>query len=912
MWQYVFLLLRRQRGKSVLASCGFLVAACAFILLSATTQTTVVQGNRIISQNWRSNYDLVVLPPQASLLSKQSIPGDLLQGYDGGISMQQYQHIKNLPGVQVAAPLAFVGYVQMPMPLLEFFPQTLPTGYYRLDLALTAFNGQRQITERRVTIIIYYLPNCNDFTSQEADGFSPEQIVLVCGQSWQLWNDSPPVNPGTFLLAAIDPLAENQLLHLDKSITTGRMLTPQETIHVDTHPYIGHALQCLVRAGQPIPPGCEIPNYDIPVLFHTQLPGQITLNGVFARLAPGSIAPQTVIAHGGIPYLAHFPQQVLFHGDIPLLQKDPHLFSTLALAWDGQKWRASGYDYGVDPSSGSLKFLYAPSGLTYRPIAPPTGATDPAYTLVPTGIQQAEGAFRSLHPLHIAERHQPTQIVYPTAFYFVDPVGQFTGDTLSAQLSNPLNWLPENTYTSPPTVLRYDAQSHPILPTNLLPTTNTAGFIIQPPLALTTLSAAVRLRGDQSISAIRIRVAGVEAATPASWKRIQQVAGLIRQSTHLSVLVTLGSSPRPTLVYVPGINQGQFGATQSIAPLGWVEERWIAIGASILYLAQLGVIRLLLIGSVLAVCVGYVMVSLSALMSAQRREFAILSALGWRPWQPARIFLVQALLFALGGGSLGMGIALLISTLLEVLPIWLIVVWTLPTMVVMAILSSLYPLWQLWHIPPSEILRAGTALATKRNAHWQRWIASLGTHLPAVAGTALRNLTRSRWRAIIAIGSFFLSAVLLTIMINGILTLRQTLQGTLLGDYILVQTTLPQIAGAAFAVLLTFLSVADLLLLQVRERQKEIGLLQALGWRPKMVQGLFLHEGIMLAVIGAIPGVLVGVWVLLTQHAAQGTVSTFLVGVATVFVLVGIAAGATIPAIRAINRVPILEVLRAE
>lgn len=53
MWRYVFLMLRRQPGKSALASSGFLLAACALILLSATTQTTLVRANQIISQSWR-------------------------------------------------------------------------------------------------------------------------------------------------------------------------------------------------------------------------------------------------------------------------------------------------------------------------------------------------------------------------------------------------------------------------------------------------------------------------------------------------------------------------------------------------------------------------------------------------------------------------------------------------------------------------------------------------------------------------------------------------------------------------------------------------------------------------------------------------------------------------------------------
>lgn len=145
MWQYVLLLFRRQPGKAALAGSGFLLAACALILLSAATQTTVVQGNQIISQSWRSSYDLVVLPPQAQVASKDIIAGDLLEGYDGGISMQQYEQIQKLPGIEVAAPIAYIGYVKMPVPHILFSTpsQPLTPGYYRPDWMLTAFNGKR-------------------------------------------------------------------------------------------------------------------------------------------------------------------------------------------------------------------------------------------------------------------------------------------------------------------------------------------------------------------------------------------------------------------------------------------------------------------------------------------------------------------------------------------------------------------------------------------------------------------------------------------------------------------------------------------------------------------------------------------------------------------------------------------------
>src|SRR5260370_6469755 len=83
MWQYVFLQLRRQRGKSALVSGEFILAACALILLSATTQTTLVRGNQIISQNWTPTYALVVLPPQAKIPADPTAPTALLSGSCG-------------------------------------------------------------------------------------------------------------------------------------------------------------------------------------------------------------------------------------------------------------------------------------------------------------------------------------------------------------------------------------------------------------------------------------------------------------------------------------------------------------------------------------------------------------------------------------------------------------------------------------------------------------------------------------------------------------------------------------------------------------------------------------------------------------------------------------------------------------
>lgn len=900
MWSYVFLLLRRQIGRSVLASSGFLLAACALLLLSATTQTTVVRANQLIDQNWRPTYDLVVLPSTVKLPAGQTVPADFLQSYDGGISMQQYAQIAHLAGVQVAAPLAYIGYLSLPSPQLSFPTLNLPAGYYQLTWTVTAFNGQRHLIEYQQREVEQIFPCATLYDVRSLDLVLQETEKDGC--SFSAYSSPPilslsPPDTGGFMLAAIDPQAENQLVHLNTSISTGRALTAQDTIHRD----LRLPGQLFNHQGQPFPTEA------IPMLIHQQLPGQISLDMTLTPLVQGILSPQQLHRLGGAAYFASLPHQSpLFQGSVPMVQNDPERFVNHRLVWDGHTWQTLPPSTDATTDNSANYFLNfsssaTPAGLTYRSTTAPNG--EPAYALVPTSVQGPEVGFRQLHPLHTLKKQ------FQDVGYTFEAIGQFTDARLAAQFSNPLNWLPENTYTALPVTLRYDQQGHSISPVTLLPTTNRAGYIMQPPLVLTTLAAAMQLRGDHSISAIRIRIAGVEKADEQSWKEVQQVAGEITQRTHLQVVVTLGSSPHPTLVSVPGVHLGQLSARQNIDPVGWVEERWIATGVSIFYLQQLGMTRLLLIGAVLVVCLGYLIMTLSTLAVAQRRDAAILSALGWRPWQPAQLFLKQALVLSLVGGMIGMGIALLLVKLLDAVPLWPLVAWTLPLMVGMAFVSSLHPLWQLWHLRPAMILRTGSTVSTDRSGQGG---VRLGSMLSPLGMLVMSTLIRSWPRTLLTVTNLFLSTILLVLMVRSVLTIQQTLQGTLLGTFVLFQTAVPQLAGCGFAVVLTFLSVADLLLLRVRERRREIGLLQAVGWRPKMVQRLFVQEGIVLALISTPFGVLVAQAILVMQHTPQQWLPALLVALGAILLVVSISAVAAIPAVRAVSRMQVADVLRAE
>ncbi len=909
---------RRQRGRSLLACAGFLVASCALLLLSATTQTTVFRTTQLISQHWRPTYDLVVVPAHQPVPPPgSSIPPDHFEGYTGGISLAQYEQIQHLPGVSVAAPIAFISYVQYPLTTIYFGPH--PPGFYQLSWTLTASNGLQQFTEYQTSMLVYAFPGhcpspCEMLSARQ---FAPPQAIGVQDYFYSADGYLTGVpNPGAFLLAAIDPVAENQLVHLNRSLVSGGPL-PQQT--------------ALARDSEtPTLPGLserEAPNYDVPLLINTQLPGGVTLHVSFSRLLTASTDPQQIAALGGSTYLAHAPEQPIFAGKVPLPQNDLRLFSRnaqLELSGSSLVLENPGYKKFM------LNFTVGPASLTYRPTTPPPGTSGPAYTLVPTSQQPPPGtagmevAFRPLNRLPGTLESTPLSVgyafetsaysVYNGAVYTAQTVGAFDGSRLAAAFGDTLNWLPENTYTPSSLTLRYNAQGQPVAPVSLLPTTNQAGFTLEPPAALTTLAAARQIRGDRCISVIRVRVAGNVTPDQAGWERVARVAQEIHDRTGLQAIVTLGSSPRPTLVYIPGLQPGQAqGVTQPIPPIGWVEERWITIGAGLLYLNRLGPTQTALLGAVLLVCLGYVFVTLQALLTAQRRDFAILSALGWRPRHLTTLFLGQALLLALGGGLGGLGLALLLCSLLGLSPPGPLIIWALPAALGLALLGVLGPLWRLWRLQPASLFRAGRAIRSQQAAGYPvRRSAALGVRLSPLGALAARNLIRSPLQTLLLVGSLLLSTVLLVVTLTSLLAFRQLLQGTLLGQEVLLQTAVPQLVGVVFTLLLTFLGVADPLVLGVRERQGEIALLQAVGWPLGLVQGLVLREGILLALLGTLPGVGLALVLVALQQQQTAPVIALLVGGGAIGFLILVAALATLPALRLIARLRLPEILRRE
>jgi hypothetical protein len=431
-----------------------------------------------------------------------------------------------------------------------------------------------------------------------------------------------------------------------------------------------------------------------------------------------------------------------------------------------------------------------------------------------------------------------------------------------------VNRVPLETYFPPIGILRYDDQGHPLnSPRELYPSLNPAGYIQSPPMILTTLEAARAMRGEAAISAIRIRVAldGCPSqqpetcpVTPAAERKIEAIAIEIQRRTGLNVDIMVGSSPTRILVYVPGV--------------GYVEEQWIQKGVNLVYKQGIQAGSWLLVGT-LFVAGGLFTLDLTwTEVVARRRVIALEKALGWRSSSVFAQILGQVLLIGIAATLIGTLGALGLTRLMnwQPPPGWLLLGLPFGVLVVTT-LGSLVPAWTASRTPPLiEIQRGGVRY--RRGGR----VLTLG-----VWGYAWKGVMRRPGRSLLAGLTAVLSAALMVLLLAVLRDQHGLLNGTLLGEFILLH-----IEGFHFAIViigfgLAAFSTTNGLLGSIIERHREIALLKAVGWRTGAVTRLFVLEGMLIGFTGGTLGALLGglIFVYLYKSAAPGLGLAMLVGV---------------------------------
>src|SRR5262249_43116985 len=122
--------LRFRAPRTIALLAGTLVAATGFTVLAGACRAARVGTTGTVSAHFRPAYDILVRPKQSrtELESRTgTVQPNFLSGIYGGITMAQYRRVQHIPGVQVAAPIAMVGYALERLAI----PVPLPASDYR-------------------------------------------------------------------------------------------------------------------------------------------------------------------------------------------------------------------------------------------------------------------------------------------------------------------------------------------------------------------------------------------------------------------------------------------------------------------------------------------------------------------------------------------------------------------------------------------------------------------------------------------------------------------------------------------------------------------------------------------------------------------------------------------------------------
>jgi ABC-type lipoprotein release transport system permease subunit len=883
---------RSRRDRSIALGAGILVASVSFSLLTAAASTSQLEVHGTVDAASRPAYDILVRPKGAAdaIETQDNLVRDnYLASTFGGISIAQWQKILGLPNVTVAAPIANIGYVipqatvVVPVgPISSIDPHQL----FRVNLTWKAANGLSSYPGG--TDYVYYTPTDRFvFVEQPDEGYAVEELVpgsskpvatcpglpnvpsgvnngaeesLSCfsGQSptvdtsAQFGVRSGPGDIVTFnfpmMLSAVDPVQEAKLVGLPQTMVSGQYLpeTAGLTGLVDNNsglPVIAASRSVLdeslaadvqqltVPAGLNVVQQLSNPNYQDVEHFLAALPGDVAQH-------------RTVSAQSSYTTLLNQIQ----HPGIYLNNQVSNNFALVdGVAVD--YWTSSGVNYRDD--NGVLTPVATSNPVSVWDVGTAEGGS-PA--LAPPGNEDTQFQHLTVHQSNLAV-NLTDGVDGAVALKLV---GEFDPNKLPG--FNPLSAVPLETYY-PPVVTGATAASRTALNNEPLgPTMNLGGYVTQPPLLLTTMTAMEQMLSDSCyiaankevpfctryldtdvaapISAIRVRVANVHGFEPVDRARILAVASAIKKATGLQVDITAGSSPTILDVDLPAGCCGEPALT--------VAEGWVRKGAALVVLNAVDAKSLVLFVLVLVVCVLFLANGAYASVRSRRTELGVLACLGWGRAALFRLVLGELALVGLAAGVIGAALAEILALALRLdLPGWHALL-VIPIALGLACVAGLAPAYAATRGRPLDAVYSVPGGGGRHRA------------IRHVSGIARVNLLRRPARLISGALGLFIGVAAFAVLLAVQLAFQGQVVGTALGNLVSVQVRSVDLIAAVLALLLGAFSVADVLAVNLRDRAGEQAVLAATGWRPATLFRLAFTEGMVVGVVGAVAGGAVG------------------------------------------------------
>jgi putative ABC transport system permease protein len=840
---------RFRPARALALIAGVLVAATAFTVLTAASRTAQARTVGKVSANFAPAYDILVRPKGARTAVETrtgTVAPDFLSGIYGGITMAQWHQIEQIPGVQVAAPIAMVGYADLSAAIFVPVPKAALAGsgrqLYRISTTWVSDNGATHVTQPPSYLYVTPRPVTPPDGRPVTDGTGPG-CMLGNGNPWprgtnpfgtaaqsdtECWsrvnkNDFPGTRPYTeagyyvtwtvpVLIAAIDPDAEAKLDGLNKALVSGRYLTENEGDRGPTFPVLASSASGMNESTQTTLQQLAAPS------------AMPDMNAAWAS-AQASAPGRTVAT---VRTTAQQAYDAVLEGLGPT---DTYRSGT------GAKFSGTpviGY-WSVGP-------------VDYQRTT--AGALTPRQVVNPASVWYTGTAFSVAMDDEDSQYRTVTSHVNVSEQTMADGGPQLAGVTIAGVFDpakirsfDPLSQVPLGDYQPVAAAPATAASRRALHGGDLLPSQNLGGLVSQPVNLVTTLSALPALENSQAytgvpaadpISVVRVKVAGVTGPGALSRERINAVAQQIAQRTGLDVDIVAGSSPSPVTIEVPA---GRFGQ-----PPLTLSENWVKEGVAVAILSEVDKTSVALYILILVVCVLFVGNAATAAVRGRRRELGVLAAVGWRRSSLFATVLGELAGIGLAAGALAAAIAVPVSAALGLGASPARALLAVPVAIAVAVVAGLAPAWRAARADPVSSVRP-PVLAVRR-AHQSRGITSL----------AALNVTRTPGRTLIGVVSLAIGIAALTMLTAVTVAFRGQIIGSLLGNAVAVQVRGVDYIAAGATAALGVLAVADVVFLNITERAAELATIRSFGWREAALARLVITEGAIIGVVGSLAG----------------------------------------------------------
>ncbi|MCZ4491275.1 MAG: hypothetical protein JWP53_204 [Conexibacter sp.] len=858
--RFVATQIRGRPGRSLALLIGVLVATTSFAVLSGAARTGRAEVRGTVAKSFRAQYDLLVRPRGAQSRQERRNelirPGTLTE-IPGGITMEQWRQILDLPGVEVAAPIATIGYAlpdaSIPVDLTGDRRGKGPS-LFRLDITRVTDRG---MSRRRDTPQYAYItdqvllpsrPSAPTATDQApsidlGEGASRHVCItgaldrapqgpydavnrgrLTCASTRSGLDGSgfgafPKRHAGVLVsddvpvvIAGIDPAQEQKLSGLGGSLVAGRNLrsddhpsdnfVPEVPVLVSSRAYTDEAVHVTVerlRAGD------------------ARALGRATSVGETRRAlrdAHGTAVRRVSVSAAA----AHraFVQDLTAHGAQRPAVTDYWTVSEVGVDQVGGVLHPTAVHNGADVWQSAADFGFVPA---------PLSAKDTSYRRM-TG---REGA---------------TSANLGSVFALLHAVGQFDPTRLSG--ADPERDQVLNAYAAPG-LKGADARSRHLLGDRaLLPNGNIAGYLTQPPTVLTNLRSLSQFKSPNyraadpaaPISVIRVRVAGVHGIDAVSRERVRQAAQEIEEHTRLAVDLVTGSSAIDRVVALPGTGDGR--------PSLRLDERWLRKGVAVAILQAVDRKSLALFVLILAVGALFITNATSAAVAARRSELALLACTGWGPSRLFAVAIAEVTTIGLVAGVLGAAVSLPLCHAAGTSASIARSAIAVPAALLLTLLAGAVPAVRAARAHPGDAVRPAVTAAR-------------ATKSPrSLVGLAFGSLIRTPQRTTIGALSLAVGVAALTILLTIVVGFKGSVVGSVLGDAVSVQVRTVDVVAVGTVIALSAITICDVVYLNVRERAAELAVLRAVGWSDGQVATLVCLEALWLGLLGATLGVAAG------------------------------------------------------